>query len=137
MSYLPAPPDLEQLRHQAKDLLREATRGEADALARIQAVSDRVILAAAHLTIAREYGFESWPKLKPGVERREVLNTRDLKRLSSLLAENPDLAVSPMVNWADRKLGASPPNYIAMTSLTTDGLGSRQTWRAPAGSQPH
>ena len=29
MTYLPARPDLEQLRHQAKDLLREATRGEA------------------------------------------------------------------------------------------------------------
>lgn len=47
MTYLLARPDLEQLRHQAKDLLREATRGEAEALARIHAVSDRVILASA------------------------------------------------------------------------------------------
>ena len=31
---------------------------------RIQAVSDPVILASAQLAIAREYGFESWPKLK-------------------------------------------------------------------------
>ena len=31
MTYLPARPDLEQLRHQAKDLLREATRGAAEA----------------------------------------------------------------------------------------------------------
>ena len=70
-NYLPARPDLEQLRHQAKDLLREATRRLAEALARIHAVSDRLILASAQLAIAREYGFESWPKLKREVERRE------------------------------------------------------------------
>jgi hypothetical protein len=75
MTYLPARPDLEQLRHQAKDLLREATRGDAEALARIHAVSHRVILASAQLAIARDYGFESWPKLKREVERREVLNS--------------------------------------------------------------
>ena len=46
MTYLPARPDLEQLRHQAKDLLREATRGEAEALARVHAVSDLLILGA-------------------------------------------------------------------------------------------
>jgi hypothetical protein len=108
MTYLPARPDLEQLRHQAKDLLREATRGAAEAVARIDAVSDRVTLASAQLAIAREYGFASWPKLKREVERREVLNRRDLDRLSSLLTEDPDLAVSLMVNWADHRLGASP-----------------------------
>ena len=123
MTYLPARPDLEQLRHQAKDRLRKATRGEADALARIQAVSDRVILASAQLAIAREYGFDSWPKLKREVERREILNSRDLNRLSLLLAEDPDLAVSRMVNWTDHMLGASPLNYIAMIGFDHERLG--------------
>src|SRR6202042_1585192 len=97
MTYLPARPDLEQLRHQAKDLLRGATRGEAEGLARSRAVCDRRILASAQLAIAREYGFESWPRLEREVERRGVLNGRDLDRLSALLAEAPALAVSPMV----------------------------------------
>jgi len=123
MTYLPARPDLEQLRHQAKDLLREATRGEAEALARVHAVSDLLILASAQLAIAREYGFESWPKLKREVERREVLNSRDLDRLSSLLAEDPELAVSRMVNWSDHRLGASPLNYIAMIGFDHERLG--------------
>jgi uncharacterized protein len=123
MTYLPARPDLEQLRHQAKDLLRAATRGEAEALARIHALSDRLILASAQLAIAREYGFESWPRLKREVERREVLNRRDLDRLSALLAEEPDLAVSRMVNWADHRLGANPLNYIAMIGFDHDRLG--------------
>jgi hypothetical protein len=67
-------------------------------------------LAPAQLAIAREYGFDSWPKLKREVERRQILNSRDLKRLSSLLAEDPGLAVSPMVNWTDHRLGANPLN---------------------------
>ena len=123
MTYLPARPDLEQLRHQAMDLLHAATRGEPAALSRLQAVSDRVILASAQLAIAREYGFESWPKLRREVERREVLNSRDLDRLSSLLDEDPGLAVSEMVNWADHQLGAHPLNYIAMIGFDHERLG--------------
>ena len=123
MTYLPARPDLEQLRHQAKDLLRDANRGDADALARIRAVSDRLILASAQLAIAREYGFDSWPRLKREVERRDILNSRDLSRLSSLLAEDPGMAVSPMVNWSDHTLGANPLNYIAMIGFDHERLG--------------
>jgi uncharacterized protein len=123
MPYLPARPDLEQLRHQAKDLLRDATHGDPNALARIQAVSDRLILASAQLAIAREYGFESWRKLKLEVERREILNSRDLARLSSLLADDPDLAVTRMVNWSDHRLGANPLNYVAMIRFDHERLG--------------
>jgi uncharacterized protein len=123
MTYLPARSDLDQLRRQAKDLLRDANHGDAGALARIHAVSDRMILASAQLTIAREYRFDSWPKLKREVERREILNSRDLDRLSSLLAEDPDLAASRMVNWTDHRLGANPLNYIAMIGFDHERLG--------------
>ena len=123
MTYLPARPDLEQLRHQAKDLLRDANDGDASALARIHAVSDRLILASAQLAVAREYGFDSWPKLKCEVERRQILNSRDLTRLSALLADDPDLAVSQMVNWTDHRLGANPLNYVAMIGFDHERLG--------------
>ena len=49
MPDLPVRPDLDQLRHQAKDLLHAAQRGDPDAIARIEAVSDRLILASAHV----------------------------------------------------------------------------------------
>lgn len=55
---LPAAPSLEQLRKQAKDLVREH-RGDAEPLR----------LSAAQLALAREYGFPSWPRLKAYVER--------------------------------------------------------------------
>ena len=59
VAYLPALSDLEQLRRQAKDLLHEATRRAAEAVASIDAISDRVTLASAQLAIAREYLFAS------------------------------------------------------------------------------
>ncbi len=122
MPFLPARPDLDQLRHQAKDLLHAAQRGGPEAIARIGAVSDRVILASAQLAIAREYGFASWAKLKLEVERRDILNSRDLSRLTRLLAEHPELAVSPLERWADRACG-EPLGYITMMRFNHDRLG--------------
>jgi ankyrin repeat protein len=70
---LPDRPSLEQLRKQAKDLLRDAHAGDAGALARITAATHpeggaRISLADAQLALAREYGFTSWPRLAHHVE---------------------------------------------------------------------
>lgn len=70
MSDLPGRPNLDQLRRQARELLRAAAAGEPSALTRIRAVSVRVSLSAAQLAVAREYGFASWPALHAEVERR-------------------------------------------------------------------
>ncbi|HJR63646.1 MAG TPA: ankyrin repeat domain-containing protein [Gemmatimonadaceae bacterium] len=71
--FLPERASLEQLRKEAKELLRDARGGNSAALARLDASgrtasAGRVILAHAQLTIAREYGFGSWPKLVHHVE---------------------------------------------------------------------
>jgi hypothetical protein len=122
MPDLPAHPDLDQLRHQAKDLLHAAQRGDQDAAARIRAVSSRLILSSAQLALAREYGFASWVKLKLEVERRDILNRRDLSRLARLLAENPELATSKLEHWADRA-HAEPLGYVTMMRFNHDRLG--------------
>jgi uncharacterized protein len=121
MPDLPARPDLGQLRHQAKDLLHACQSGDDAALARVRAVSERTTLAAAQLALAREYGFASWTKLKREVERREILDDRDLDRLSALLAEEPDLATATMEHWCDHPRGASPLGYTAMLRYDTAG----------------
>src|SRR5262245_53768560 len=72
MTSLPARPNLEQLRHQAKDLLRAARAGDVVAISRIQAVSDRLNLAAAQLVVARDHGFSSWARLKADVDARTM-----------------------------------------------------------------
>jgi ankyrin repeat protein len=122
MPDLPARPDLEQLRHQAKDLLHAAQRGDPGAIARVRAVSDQIILSATQLALAREYGFASWAKLKLEVERRDALNSRDLSRLTTLLAEHPELATTKMEHWCDHK-SADPLGYMAMLRFDHDRLG--------------
>jgi hypothetical protein len=70
VSELPERPNLDQLRRQARELLRAAADGEPPALARLRTVSERVSLSAAQLAVARGYGFASWPALRAEVERR-------------------------------------------------------------------
>ena len=72
MSQLPDRPDVDQLRRQARELHRAAADGDAGALGRLREVSDKITLSAAQLTIARDYGFPSWPRLKAEVDRRRA-----------------------------------------------------------------
>jgi ankyrin repeat protein len=83
MTPLPARPNLEQLKKQAKALLRAAQERDAEALRRIAAlpsfsshssdqIASRVALHDAQSVIAREHGFESWGKLREEVEARTL-----------------------------------------------------------------
>ena len=66
--HFPVRPNLEQLKHQAKDLLRAIKQGEPSALAELQKHHPKVIapehakLADAQLVLARSYGLPSWPR---------------------------------------------------------------------------
>jgi hypothetical protein len=80
---LPARPNLEFERKQAKKLLAQLHQGDPDALARVHAKMkrsadtkpDEFQLSDAQFTIAREYGFTSWPRL---VEYFETLDRHEL-----------------------------------------------------------
>ena len=77
---LPERPSIDQLKHQAKDLLRAARAHDADALARFRTLpafarqSDADLSRAslglhdAQSVIAREYGLDSWNALRERVE---------------------------------------------------------------------
>ncbi len=67
---LPARPDLEHLKHQARRLLREAQTLDTSANARFQQcnIAGTPKLADALHVIAQEYGFATWPALKLHVE---------------------------------------------------------------------
>jgi ankyrin repeat protein len=70
---LPAAPSLEQLRKQAKDLLRAHRAGDPGVVARVAAhqrhADEPLKLTGAQLVVAREHGFPSWPRLRAYVER--------------------------------------------------------------------
>lgn len=72
-SRLPAHPSLEQLRKQAKDLLRGIRNGLTESLSRLSGISPdfgtkHLSLADAQFVIAREYGFEKWADLAHHIE---------------------------------------------------------------------
>jgi ankyrin repeat protein len=104
MAELPARPDLDHLRREARDLLRAARSADTGAVGRIRAVSADQTLASAQLAVAREYGFASWARLKTEVQARttglarlaEVFCEASIRdwtgRAARMLAEHPELA---------------------------------------------
>jgi ankyrin repeat protein len=106
---LPARPDLDQLKRQAKDLLRSFTAREHDAVAEVAAYyrgADPATFALhdAQLVLARAYGFESWPKLNAFVDgatvRRlvDAVRARDADAAERLLKARPELARMSIAN---------------------------------------
>jgi ankyrin repeat protein len=75
---LPARASIEQLKKQAKDLLAEVRAGDTKAEERVKRAlpAFRGHLADAQLVIAREYGFESWTKLRQRVEAVDLADPK-------------------------------------------------------------
>jgi len=71
---LPPRPNLEQYKKQAKELLKECRAGAAAAINRVKQQrpagnrGTEITLVDAQFTLAREFGFESWPKFAKHVE---------------------------------------------------------------------
>jgi ankyrin repeat protein len=101
MATLPARPDLAHLRREARDLLRAARGGDDAAAGRISAVSSGMNLAAAQLTVARDYGFASWGRLKSAVEAR----SRDVAEQAQRFCE---ASIRDWSGQAVRMLEATP-----------------------------
>ncbi len=88
---LPPNPNLDHLKHQAKDLLKAHASKAPDIAQRIREfhprfakATDAEIFAAefklsdAQLTIAREHGFPSWPRMKQRIETPTLADRLDL-----------------------------------------------------------
>lgn len=105
MPELPDRPDLDQLRRQARELLRAAAKGEPTAAARLRAVSERVTLSAAQLAVARDYGYRSWPALKAEAERRRRLSEAAIS-VPLPGAEKPGSQDAPGQRWSFREAAA-------------------------------
>src|SRR6476469_9923597 len=92
--------NLEQQRKRAKDLLKAAHDGDAQALSRIRAYvpdAKELQLADAQLTIAREAGFDSWPKLVKELEQQELHAAAEALHRGDAAALRKVLQISPSV----------------------------------------
>ncbi|MFQ5678569.1 MAG: ankyrin repeat domain-containing protein [Gemmatimonadota bacterium] len=95
--HLPVRPNLEQLRHQAKDLLRAIRRGEGSAVAELQRHHPRPIrpaearLVDAQLVLARAYGVGSWPRLVLACRMTDAIWRDDVETVRELVRKHPKL----------------------------------------------
>ncbi len=108
---LPVRPNLDQLKHQAKDLLRALRRGDADAIATLRAhhpkiAPERAKLADAQHALARSYGVASWPRLVLVCRMTDAIWNDDVDAVVELVREHPKL-------------------------MHEDVLGARSSWGAP------
>jgi len=103
---LPARPNLEQQKRQAKELLEAFTAGDAESRARVRSeLPDKqpITLADAQFVLAREYGFVSWSALRQHIESQtedratviervhDALRRRDAGALRRLFQQHAEL----------------------------------------------
>jgi ankyrin repeat protein len=113
---LPERPDLDQLRHQAKDLHRAARAADPRAFDRFGTYlplrpGTAVSLSAAQWVIAREYGQPSWPALVAEVQARNRSLVEQLRDLVSVSVRGHFDAPGVRRGWQERAvrlLAANP-----------------------------
>ena len=119
---LPSRPSLEQLKKQAKDLLHSLRSREPDATRRLREFhpdfskrSDtefsraKFTLADAQLTLAREYGFTSWAKLKAQVELSVAGQDPALALQAAILADDTAAVADLLEKHQDLRAGLNGP----------------------------
>ena len=133
---LPDAPNLEQLKNQAKELLKSLKVGNSEAASRfreyhpefaktmLQDVLDAPItLADAQVVLAREYGFPSWPKLKTYLDSiplhgklKSAIDANDVDLVTKLIHSNTELLKAPIgysmqgpLTWAAECRGSATP----------------------------
>lgn len=95
--HLPVRPNLNQLKHQAKDLLRAIRRGDAAAIDELTAHHPERIdpaaarLSDAQLALARSYGVASWPRLVQACRMTDAIARDDAATVRALIVHNPEL----------------------------------------------
>lgn len=108
--HLPVRPDLDQLKHQAKDLLRAIRNGDPDALADLKQYHPEPIdpadarLADAQLVLARSYEAPSWPRLVLACRLIDAIWEDDAETVRELVLKHPhllreDAVIRTNSNW--------------------------------------
>jgi hypothetical protein len=95
--HVPVRPNLEQLKHQAKDLLRAFRRGDAEAVADFREHQtprvdvEPVKLADAQFVLARSYGLPNWPRLVTACRMTDAIWRGDVEAVRTMVLKDPRL----------------------------------------------
>jgi ankyrin repeat protein len=114
---LPVRPNLDQLRNQAKDLLKAFKKGDPDAIAEFagalsaKAANGEPKLSDAQWVLAKSYGASNWNRLVECCSTVEAIWKNDIEGLRALIKKHPHLLVESVrirpSNWG------SPMAYAA------------------------
>jgi len=115
--HFPVRPNLEQLRRQAKDLLRLIRHGDAAALAEFRKHNPKpepsaAKLADAQLALARSYGLPSWPRLVSACRMTDAIWRGDVDAVRHLIRKHPRLLHEAARGLPDSNWGP-PMSYAA------------------------
>jgi len=116
--HFPVRPNLEQLRHQAKDLLRAIKQNDAAAVEELRKHHPEAIdpakakLADAQFVLARSYGLASWPRLVTACHMTDAIWRGDVEAVRDLVLKNPRLLHEAARGIADSNWGP-PMSYAA------------------------
>jgi hypothetical protein len=114
---LPVRPNLDQLKHQAKDLLRAIRAGDLEAIADLHAHHHKklepakVKLSDAQLVLARSYEAPSWPRLVLACKLIDAIWRDDIEALREIVTRHPQL-IHESALITDRNWGL-PMSYAA------------------------
>lgn len=95
--HFPVRPDLTQLKHQAKDLLKAVRAGEPEALADLAAFHpqalrpDEAKLADAQVVLARSYGAPNWARLVQSCDLIDAIWRDDVAAVRAMIMKHPHL----------------------------------------------
>ena len=137
---LPARPNLDQYKKQAKELFKAIRSGDRDALDRLHGFHPRskkaepttLTLADAQLVIAREHGFDSWTKFADQIE--SILGDRSPKAVWRRVEQAILTGDAPALEAMIREHGAmlrQSPGLSWVGDLRQDGLGNRGQTDSP------
>ncbi|MGH9669075.1 MAG: ankyrin repeat domain-containing protein [Terriglobales bacterium] len=116
--HFPVRPNLDQLRHQGKDLLRAIQRGDPSAIAELRKHHPKQIqpgeakLADAQLTLARSYGLPNWPRLVIACRMTDAIWQGDADAVREMVLKDPQLLRENARGVEDSNWGP-PMSYAA------------------------
>ncbi len=145
---LPPKPNLDKQRKLAKTLALDYWRGDAEAVARVQALhpkppaADKFALADAQLVIARGYGFESWARLKHKIDSLTkspaelfvaAVRDGDVEGVRGLLDAHPELAArinEPLFDFKQPAIQLALGNLAMLDLLIAHGadINAKSDW---------
>lgn len=115
---LPVRPNLDQLKHQAKELLRGVRLGDPSAIEEFNqyhpkpAPPHQVKLADTQLALARSYGVTSWPRLVQACKLIDAIWRDDRDEVRELVVRNPHL-LHEMARGTEKSNWGPPMSYAA------------------------